>query len=252
MTTRCDNLAGRGRGSRLRAVDGRGVRRVVIDRRAGFTIIELAVAIVIILMLIAVMAVSLGTLGRANLTTTSGVLDGAIRYLQQLAAIQGVPYRLVIDLDQDKWWGEMRDSPDDECRGFTIADLRVEKPTGTRAEQRRRRLEEEEEEHTCPEEERDTEGRCPPTGFAAFTSSLLREHELPDRIHFSGLMTTHQQEVQESGRGYIYFFPTGRTEKAYIYLSMADETFTVETFPLLGRVRIHPEKLAARGVLDDR
>ena len=64
-------------------------------------------------------------------------------------------------------------------------------------------------------------------------------------------MTTHQQEIQKEGKAYIYFFPNGNVEKAYIYLTADDVTYTVETFPLLGKVKIHHEKLSLQGVLEE-
>ena len=95
------------------------------------------------------------------------------------------------------------------------------------------------------------EGRCPPQGFEAVTSELLKPHKLPPKIKFTGVMTTHQQEVQEQGTGYVYFFPNGTIEKAYIYLSSEGDTYTVETFPLLGKVKVHHEKLETSDFLDE-
>ena len=204
--------------------------------------------------------VGIAKLRRADLTTTSGVLDSAVRYLYQLASIHGTPCRLVVDMEGNTWWAEVLDADRSPCSAFTVKDVRRKEVRiksgregsrrgGFGGKGRKEKEREEEESLRCPEEEKDAEGKCPAQGFGELGGRLLKKRELPQGISFTGVMTTHQQDLQEQGRGYVYFFPNGNVEKAYIYLSSQEDTYTIETFPLLGKVKVHHEKLNLRDVL---
>lgn len=72
------------------------------------------------------------------------------------------------------------------------------------------------------------------------------------------LVTPHEPEPRETGRGYVYFFPGGRTEHAYVYLTDDDGTnaYTIEIHPLTGRAVVHrgelePTEMADEGDLRD-
>ena len=80
--------------------------------------------------------------------------------------------------------------------------------------------------------------------------SLLKKRELKRGIKLSGVMTTHQKDVREDGKAYIYFFPNGFVEKALIYLTDGGREFTLETQPLTGRVRVHPERIKVSSDFD--
>ena len=228
---------------------------------AGFTIIELAVTILIIVVVVGGLALGLGSLRRADLTAVSGRIDATARYLYQIAAINATPYRLVIDLDAGSWKVEALEEEATACHVFTVKDVR-KKDTASLSEKKAERKgrfgdskkkgkDGEEDGDTCSLEEQDADGNCPVRGFVEVPDHLLKERKLPAGIKFTGLMTTHQQDVAQEGKGYVYFFPNGTAEKAYIYLSSDAETFTIETFPLLGKVKVHHEKLDLRGVLRD-
>jgi len=230
----------------------------------GFTIIELAVVMLIIVVVIAGLAIGLGGLRRADLTTVTGRIDATIRYLYQLSAINATPYRLVIDMDSGKWNVEALEEETGACRAFSVRDVRRKDTKESASEKRKGRFgstskggkdrkgdKGEADGPRCSEEERDADGECPKEGFVQEPSELLKARELPKGIKFGGVMTTHQQEVQEEGKAYVYFFPNGSAEKAYIYVSSETETFTIETFALLGKVRVHHEKMDLRDVLTD-
>lgn len=225
---------------------GRKAPRAVVGRRA-FTVIELMVTILIVVIVLAGVGFGIANLRRAGISTAAGILDSAARYLYQRAAIDGSPYRLAMDLEGGTWKGEQLDLQGTTCGTFTVADTRVEKPrirTQRASDRRREREALEADQERCPEEERDAEGRCPAQGFEGAMEQLLGEHTLPKGVRFAGVMTTHQQDIQKEGKAYVYFFPNGNIEKAYIYLETDEDTFTIETFPLLGKVRIHNKELS--------
>ena len=80
--------------------------------------------------------------------------------------------------------------------------------------------------------------------------NLLKKKTLPKGIEFSGVMTSHQDELTEDGQAEIFFFPAGYVEKAHIYVVKDDSTHTVETIPLKGIAVIHTEELDPRDLLD--
>lgn len=251
--------SGRGReGAASPRAAGREARFPALTSAVGFTLVELAVTILIIVVIVGGLAVGLGGLRRADLTTVAGRIDGAVRYLYQLAAINATPYRLAVDLGEGSWWVEALDQETSACGSFVVKDVR-KRDVASADEKKGRKgrfgkgskdeKAEKAERSRCPEEERDADDQCPAQGFAPVPDKLLVPRKLPQGITFSGLMTTHQQDVQTEGKGYIYFFPNGTAEKAYLYVSSESETFTIETFPLLGKVKVHHVKRDLKGVL---
>ena len=54
------------------------------------------------------------------------------------------------------------------------------------------------------------------------------------------IITPHEEEPRESGKGHFYFFPGGMGE--HVVIQMADNRgtiYSVEVHPLTGRGRIH-------------
>jgi hypothetical protein len=219
----------------------------------GFTIIELSIVVLVMVAVVGGVAFGIANLRRADLGTTTGQIDSAARYLYRRASLTGQPQRMVFDLDHGKWWAEELDLADAQCQTFAVRDVR-RKETKVRSELEARqqaRQEKKAAEAECPKEARDPEGRCPPKGFRKVAPTyLLPSGVLAKGLRFSGVMTTHQQERQDEGTAYVYFFPDGSVEKAYIYLSSDEDTFTVETFPLMGKVKVHPEELEASRFLN--
>lgn len=219
--------------------------------RGGFTIIELSIVMLIMVVVVAGVTFGLANLRRADLKSVSGQIDAAVRYVYQLSSINGTPYRMVIDMDEGAFWAEEMDLKANACGSFTVKDTRKKKVkvhTG-RAGSRKGLFsvsakggKKGDDEPSCADEEQDEDGACPAVGFDRVKNNLLKRRALPKGIRFAGVMTTHQQEVQEQGKAYVYFFPNGSVEKAYVFLADDAETYTVETFPLLGKVKVHHEK----------
>lgn len=75
---------------------------------------------------------------------------------------------------------------------------------------------------------------------------LLKKSELPAGIQFKAVATSHGDEPVEEGQAEIYFFPSGYVERAYIYLQLDEDVYTIETVPLRGTGVIHKEELDSR------
>ena len=59
-------------------------------------------------------------------------------------------------------------------------------------------------------------------------------------VRIPRLFTPHEREPRETGRGYIYFFPGGRTEHAVVQITDGeDNVYSIEVHALTGRAEIH-------------
>ncbi|HJL44968.1 MAG TPA: prepilin-type cleavage/methylation domain-containing protein, partial [Polyangiaceae bacterium LLY-WYZ-15_(1-7)] len=59
-------------------------------------------------------------------------------------------------------------------------------------------------------------------------------------VRITRLFTPHEREPRETGRGYIYFFPGGRTEHAVVQITDGeDNVYSIEVHALTGRAEIH-------------
>lgn len=84
----------------------RGTRHVVKEYHRGFTLIELAVVIVVLGVMIALVAPRLGEIGEANLKRSARHLTGSIRFLRDEAQAKKEVYRLVFDIQGGHYWAE--------------------------------------------------------------------------------------------------------------------------------------------------
>ncbi len=234
--------------SRHSAALGR-VRSTMAFRAGGFTLIELIVVVVIMAVALIGIWFGIASIQRADIKAEADRFTGTVRYLYHMAAVNGRPYRLVIDLDKHQYWGEVLASQH-PCRQFLLPDPSIARDTN--AELRKRKEDKPDEAAgeagpSCAEEERDEEGQCPSTpsdGFSAVAKDeLVAPHTLARSIGFGGIMTNHQEDIQLEGQAAVHFFPNGYVERAYVYFSYGEEVYTVETFPLMGKAKVHRKEL---------
>jgi len=196
----------------------------------GFTLIELVVSMAIGLLVISLVTMAITNIRRADLKASSGMMAGAMRYLYNLAVINNTPYRLVIDMDAGKFWGEEMDT-DDPCKRYLPAPG---------------------EELLGGEEQRigADEDAPPATAYKKPKDNLLSERSLPRGIVVTGVLTSHHRDAQREGRAAIHFFPGGYAERAYVWLGEQDgpeaepeEIVTLDLDGLMGHVKRHYEVL---------
>lgn len=221
--------------------------RAPID--AGYTLLELAAVIAIVIIASFVVIAGVRSIRSASMTTTTARLAAAVRYLHELAVLNNRPYRLVFDLEANSYWGELADSTDgcsaallasEEEIKFGIEPVRGGRGGGERASKAK---------DAGNAQEEEGEGG-PVRKTMKVKDNLLKKKTLPKGIEFSGVMTSHQDELTEDGQAEIFFFPAGYVEKAHIYVVKDDSTHTVETIPLKGIAVIHTEELDPRDLLD--
>lgn len=240
----------------------------------GFTLIELIVVVAVIGIMMAVVVVNVGQVDFARLKTDASRLAGSVRYLQNLAVMNNAYYRLVIDLSSGTFYGEEIARVNSDCAMFErIGDEELESLDGETPKKKKGAsagaggsggpsgspgpsaggpgsgppggagLEA----AADGQEKGASEGKGEGTGKGKRRqlrkkTNLLKKMELGNGVSFSGLATQFRRDLREEGRGSILFFPDGTIEKAFVYVSNADETYTVITYPAMGIARVFFEK----------
>lgn len=212
-----------------------------IAKRAGFTLIELAIALGIAALATSAAMVAVGSITDANLRSTAIDLSGAIKMSYDRAIMQRRTQRIAFDIDKGVWWLEYTEDP------FALSKERDKGEEGAKGGP----ASEEEEEKTAGDlfDEDKTEVERILEGTArTFTPEAElndgRAHALPSDVRFSRIWTGHQEEWFSSGIAYLHFFKSGYTEAAIVELmDEGEDVVSLEIQPLTGRVRTQHKKL---------
>jgi general secretion pathway protein H len=189
----------------------------------GFTLLELLAVVGVIALLAGLAAPALGTVTGANARQAAGELAGAMRALFDTAALRHGTCRLALDLDERAWWAE--------C---------AEGGLGTIARDADAREDEEDLARRFPDEADDETRRLlAGTTFGAFKDPLGERRELPGRAAF-GKVHVEGRRGAERGTAYVYFFPAGQAQRAFVPVVDGDHLFTVVVEPFTGRARVVP------------
>lgn len=195
----------------------------------GYTLLELTVVIGIFAMLAMIVVPSVQSAMGVKVREEAGKLGGAVRAMYGEAALSGKTCRMVFDLDDSAWWPEC-------AQGKATIQKTEESARGARVEEDARdTLGADEDEERRRVDERNA--------FAEFKSGLAPRHKLPEGVHLQSAWTQHQEEPYVSGKAFLYFFPQGQTEKAYLYLSDGDDVYTVIVSPVTGRTKVVAERV---------
>ena len=206
----------------------------ITGNRSGLTLIELVITISIVALVVTIMVPAVGTLGGVGLRTSASRLAGTISFAYDLAVRRNSVVRLVFDLEQNSYWIEVASGKftlnrekDDVRQG------RVEEEAHARGS--RLFVGREEIESGSIWQPR------PRTTFTRYSEGGVEKVELGEEVHIQDVWTAHQTERVSAGKAYLYFFPTGMTEKAYIHLADDNQqAYTLVVESLLGTVKIHP------------
>ena len=197
--------------------------------RSGLTLAEILVVLVIIVgMFVAVISV-VNVLGQGQLRGASSRLATTIEYIYGRAAINGVRYQLVIDLDENTYWAECSEemitlSPG--IMGGTVGeDDSSERPAR----------------YDDDDDEADPFGMNLTASWDDCTDELVPSRSVRDGVVIDSVMTTHQSEPYVEGTATIGFFPNGFVEPSVIWLREEDNEdagMTLFVEPMTGSVRI--------------
>lgn len=210
----------------------------------GMTLIEIMIVIVIGALLITGASMGIGAITRTNLRSSCMTISAAARFAYQHAVSQGKTVRIALDFGantialEEAHGNVVIANPDEEDDDDEVEDDGARDPWVTA----QNRLD-------------DAIGAN--LGRASFSVISTQsapnedgevEREEIDRFRprpFDGamlnlLITPHEREPREDGKGYIYFFPDGRAENAVVQLVNEDEiVYSVEIDSLTGQATIH-------------
>lgn len=215
--------------------------------------VEILIALALIALVMGGAALGVGALEQARLKSAAGRVGAIISYLSHEAVIKGRPMRLAVDLGSNTYRVEMMAEEQDRAAIYLAA-----------AEKRAEGEEEKDEEDKDlgPSRRKGPEVPGLALGIAdlfqapkavrakpvwePLPASLVKVEPLAENVRFAAIYTPQQTEPFTQGVGYVYFWPSGRTEHTLLYLSLADaeesETdkfFSVLVEPLTGRAQIH-------------
>ncbi len=240
----------------VRTTGGRAPRtRARAPRKEAMTLIEIMIVIIILALAATGLTLAVGAITRTKLKSACVRVAAAARFSYNRAATSGNTIRIVFDLDEGTIGMEQAEG--------TVMLSRLDDP-------RRRSTEDEGGDATAVDPWaaararlettiQPTFGASPFSPIANAEGAPLRRYQtqpLGSSVSIVRLITPHEQEPREEGRGAIYFFPGGQTEEAVVQLTDGgDDIYSVEIRPLTGRAIVHnfafePEPIRDR--FDDR
>jgi prepilin-type N-terminal cleavage/methylation domain-containing protein len=224
-------------------------RKKFRDRRAGMTLLEILIVVLVMGILLSVAIPSFNSITHLRLKQNATRIAGVIRYLYSQAALKGLCMRLVFDLKNNIYRVEA--STDGQClidseQHSAIQAKRLEK------KRRKAALKKQKSSDTTTTVggwggEKPISLDLKKATFERYNKGLLRRYIMRD-TKFLGIFVIHQKGVYSKKRGpqyaYLHCFPLGRCERAVIYLQDSRQTIlSLEVSPLTGRVKIHKGKL---------
>jgi len=221
----------------------------------GFTLVEILVVLVIVGLIGGFAVRGLRSLAKSDLRTSVSHLTGAMRYLFNRAATTGKYHRLVIDVDQGRYWAEVSDDhfymprePETEASRKKLAELEadLDEKEARRKEMAAAAGDDEDVSKVVPMDFRPKRAR-----FGAFKETALKPVQMKS-TKVMDVFTPRVADPVEHGRAYIYFFPLGMTEPAIIHVSDLEggTIYSLIVHPVTGRVQVVNEYV--RPPIDDR
>ena len=110
-------------------------------RSDGFTLIEVMVALMVVALIATIGVKGFRTVTKSNLREGTAHMSGAIRYLFDRASVTGKYHRLVIDLNDGKYWAEVWDDrfyAPNQAESEADRQKREEKEAAADADERKR------------------------------------------------------------------------------------------------------------------
>lgn len=208
--------------------------------RAGFTLIEIMVVIVVLAIVVGTIAPSLGPIaGDAQLRAATRDLIAALRYARAESVVTSRPHRLCVDSEAGRFWIEAWN--EDEERGHLGFAPQREFKIGSSEERER------------DERQRVAPNSSPlPEGVAIEMRELFADlGDDPEAIAYSERLRAAQDERRSSAGGYdtVEFQPDGTADGRLIRLALVDDdekrsgiAFLIAVDPVTGRVELREEE----------
>jgi len=213
--------------------------------QSGFTLLEMLIVLVIVGLMAGMSIRGLRTLAKSDLRANTSRLSGAVRYLFDRASTTGKYHRLVIDVDEGRYWAEVSDDkfyiprePETEASVKKLAELQAEMD-----DKDRKRAEMAEASGGFDMSKVEPQDFRPKrVRFGSFKETTLKAVTMKN-TKVMDVFTPRVADLVTAGRAYVYFFPLGQAEPAIVHLSdTAGETvYSLVVHPITGRVRIYNE-----------
>ena len=221
----------------------------------GLTFIELMIAFGVVAILVSGAVLGIGALTGTKAKASAAELAGVIRALYDSAALSGKTCRLVFELPSARtdepasYWAE--------CAAGNITTAR-NRDEALREEQQKRpgRLSSQPQPPPPPQlsgsstyqpslqdlmaQERDRVEAA--ARYSVYTAPEIQARQLPPSVKVS-VWTKPQRQAVSNGTAYLYFFPQGFTEKAMVFVSQGNNTWTITVQPLTGKAVIVADRL---------
>jgi len=99
------------------------------EKRAGFTLVEIAMVIFIIGLMAAVIIPQIGVMGSVDLKSSARKMAGTIRMTYNTSVLTKIPHRMVFDLEEHSYWVEEKSGDEYVVSGSEILDKKFLPPT---------------------------------------------------------------------------------------------------------------------------
>lgn len=215
--------------------------------RAGMTLIEVLIVVIIMAFAAAGITYSLGALTRANLRSACIRVSAAARFAYGRAISQNTTVRLHFVFQNED---------DSSVMSFEEAHGRVVLARTDDAV--RQEIEEGETSAVDPwaaAQARMEDTLTPSFGASPFSQIEGRRYqpqELASNIRLVKVIVPHEPDPVEEGTADVYFFPGGQTEHAILqFADNSDRVYSVEIHPLTGRGRVYDYAYEPEELLDD-
>src|SRR5262245_57794919 len=180
------------------------------------------------------------SLAKSDLRASATRMAGSMRYLFDRASTTGRIHRLVMDFEDGRYWAEVSDDRYYMPRERETEETR-EKEAEELAEEAEAAKQKEETQGTnafgqevldpnryMPEEFKPQRAR-----FSAFKELAVKPVQLKN-AKLGSVFTPRLAEPQTAGKAYIYFFPLGLTEAAFVHITdeSQETVYTLVMHPL--------------------
>ena len=224
----------------------------------GFTLIEVMVAMMVVALIATIGVKGFRSVTKGSLREGSAHMAGAIRFLFDRASITGKYHRLVIDLNEGRYWAEVSDDrfyAPNQAESESDRQKREAKETAAEEEERKRQ---EKQQLLYGSSSSNSSGASSSSSFdmskmevgefrprrarfAAFKETALKPVTLKKEVRIKSVYTPRMTDPVTAGRVYLYFYPLGQTEPAVITLSdkSGETVFSLVVHPITGKVKIY-------------
>jgi len=233
---------------------------------SGFTLIEVMVAMMVVALIATIGVKGFRTVTKGSLREGSSHMSGAIRFLFDRASITGKYHRLVIDLNEGRYWAEVSDDKfyaPNQAESESDRRKREEKEAASEEEQRKRQEKlqmlysngssssSSGSSSSASSSSFDMskmeigEFRPRRARFAAFKETALKPVTLKKEVRIKSVYTPRMTDPVTAGRVYLYFYPLGQTEPAIITLTdkSGESVFSLVVHPITGKVKIYNQEV---------